>query len=101
MLLEYSYSKKVMIIGIILCFYFYLLCYAAVLINFTYYAHYYAHVKDLCLGINFCYKTFLLKTVLLEYINIVTVLLEYIDLLVLIFSSKYLAKCFLLCWHYA
>ena len=25
--------------------------YAAVLINFTYYAQYYAHVKDLCLGI--------------------------------------------------
>ena len=24
--------------------------YAAVLINFTYYAQYYAHVKDLCLG---------------------------------------------------
>ena len=30
----------------LLCFY--LLCYAAVLINFTYYAQYYAHVKDLC-----------------------------------------------------
>ena len=39
----------------LLCFYFfifYLLCYAAVLINFTYYAQYYAHVSDLCLGIN-------------------------------------------------
>ena len=33
----------------LLCLYFYLLCYAAVLINFTYYAQYYAHVKDLCL----------------------------------------------------
>ena len=28
-----------------------LLCYAAVFINFTYYAQCYAHVKDLCLGI--------------------------------------------------
>ena len=28
----------------------YYVCYAAVLINFTY-AQYYAHVKDLCLGI--------------------------------------------------
>ena len=28
---------------------FYLLCYAAVFINFTYYAQYYAHAKDLCL----------------------------------------------------
>ena len=27
-----------------------LLCYAAVLINFTYYSQYYAHVKDLCLA---------------------------------------------------
>ena len=26
---------------------------AAVLINFTYYAQYYAHVKDLCLGIQY------------------------------------------------
>ena len=33
-----------------------LLCYAAVLINFTYYAQYYAHVKDLCLGIQ-CFAT--------------------------------------------
>ena len=29
----------------------YVLCYAAVPINFTYYAQYYAHVKE------FCYKT--------------------------------------------
>ena len=35
----------------LLCFYFYLSCYAAVLINFTYYAQYYAHVKDLCLSL--------------------------------------------------
>ena len=45
----------------LLCFYFYLLCYAAVLINFTYYAQYYAHVRDLCLGI---------WTVLLWYIHL-------------------------------
>ena len=30
-----------------------LLCYTAVLINFTYYAQYYAHVKDLYLGIQY------------------------------------------------
>ena len=41
----------------LLCFYFYLLCYAAVL---TYHAQYYAHVKDLCLGIQY----FALATVL-------------------------------------
>ena len=32
-----------------LCLFFYLLCYAAVLKFLTYYAQYYAHVKDLCL----------------------------------------------------
>ena len=48
---------------------FYLLCYAAVLKFLTYYAQYYAHVKELCLNL----------TVLLEYIqklNMVSVLLE-------------------------
>ena len=46
---------------------FYLLCYAAVLKFLTYYAQYYAHVKEINL------------TVLLEYIqklNMVSVLLE-------------------------
>ena len=38
----------------LLCFYFNLLCYAAVLIIFTYYGQYCAHVSDLCLGINHC-----------------------------------------------
>ena len=52
---------------------FYLLCYAAVLKFLTYYAQYYAHVKELCLNL----------TVLLEYIHLhqkiiymVSVLLE-------------------------
>ena len=57
------------------CFYCYLLCYVAVLINFTYYAH----VKDLCLGIQY----FAIKLDCFVYsldINMVTVLLEYIDL---------------------
>ena len=31
-----------------------LIYYAAVFINFKYYAQYYAHVSDLCLGINHC-----------------------------------------------
>ena len=42
---------------------FYLLCNAAVLKNLTYYAQYYAHVKDLCLGIQYF-------AVLLEYIHL-------------------------------
>ena len=50
----------------LLCFYFHLLCYAAVLINFTYYAQYYAqyyaHVSDLCLGINYT-KIFVMKVI--------------------------------------
>ena len=33
----------------LLCLFFHLLCYAAVLKNLTYYAQYYAHVKELCL----------------------------------------------------
>ena len=33
----------------LLCLFFYLLCYAAVFNFFTYYAQYYAHVKELCL----------------------------------------------------
>ena len=33
----------------LLCLFFYLLCYAAVLKILTYYAQYYAHVKELCL----------------------------------------------------
>ena len=37
-----------------------LLCYAAVLINFTYYAQYYAHVSNLCLGITYT-KIFVIK----------------------------------------
>ena len=47
----------------LLCFYFYILCYVAVPIKISpiSYAQYYAHVKDLCLGI---------WTVLLEYIHL-------------------------------
>ena len=58
----YDIFRVVYMLGIsLLCFYFYLFCYATALINFTYYAQYYAHVKDLCLGI---------WTVLLEYIHL-------------------------------
>ena len=54
-----------------------IICYAAVLINFTYYAQYYAHVKDLCLGMQYfvikldCFITvYCMLTVLLEYIDL-------------------------------
>ena len=52
-----------------------LLCYAAVLINFTYYAQYYAHVRDLCLGI---------LTVLLEYIHLYKIKYLYSDCSILL-----------------
>ena len=57
-----------------------MLCYAAVLINFTYYTQYYAHVKGLCLGIKyFCYKLdCLLEYIYLYKLKMLTVLLEYI-----------------------
>ena len=54
-------------------FIFYLLCYAPVLKFLTYYAQYYAHVKDLCLNL-----IVLLEYIHLYKINVVTVLLEYI-----------------------
>ena len=44
----------------LLCLFFYLLCYAAVLTFLIYCAQYYAHVKELCLNL----------TVLLEYIHL-------------------------------
>ena len=68
---------------------FYLLCYAAVLNILTYYAQYYAHVKDLCLKSDCSIRVYSL--VLLEYTssthysstnnNMMNVLLEYVDLL--------------------
>ena len=42
----------------LLCFYFYLLCYAAVLLKFTYYAQYYAPEQDLLLGFYAIYMQF-------------------------------------------
>ena len=67
---------------------FYLLCYAAVLKILTYYAQYYAHVKELCsksdCSIRVYSLIFNMVSVLLEYIkfiiNMMSVLLEYIDL---------------------
>ena len=49
------------------------LCYSAVVINFTYYAH----VKDLCSGVQyFARRAYSLKILII----MMTVLLEYIDL---------------------
>ena len=67
---------------------FYLLWYAAVLKFLTYYAQYYAHVKELCLKSDCFIRVYSLvpnmMSVLLEYIKfiiiMVSVLLEYIDL---------------------
>ena len=74
---------------------FYLLCYDAVPKFLTYYAQYYAHVKELCSKSNCSIRVYSLVSirvyqgssmvsVLLEYINFITsmvsVLLEYIDL---------------------
>ena len=80
----------------LLCLFFYLLCYAAVLKILTYYAqYYYAHVKELCLKSDCSIRVYLLVSkfvnVLLEYnkyvecfirviTSMVSVLLEYIDL---------------------
>ena len=92
----------------LLYLFFYLLCYAAVLKFLTYYAQYYAHVK------NCAYKL----TVLLEYIHlyqkvifcVVSVLLEYIKFIIRycecsirVYRSLliFLTKQFLLCRHYA
>ena len=61
---------------------FYLLCYAAVLKILTYYAQYYAHVKDLCLKSDCSIRVYtqVLHTTVVQIIIIVSVLLEYIDL---------------------
>ena len=49
---------------------FYLLCYAAVLKILTYYAQYYAHVKELCFKSDCSIRVYYL------YFNMVSVLLE-------------------------
>ena len=67
---------------------FYLLCYAPVLKFLTYYAQYYAHVKDLCLKIDcfirvyslvYCFIRVYICITVVQIIIIVYVLLEYID----------------------
>ena len=73
---------------------FHLLCYAAVLKFLTYYAQYYAHVKELCLNL----------TVLLEYIQSYQII-SYGECSIRVYQVllfiEYIAKHFLLCWHYA
>ena len=56
----------------------------------TYYAQYYAHVRDLCLKL----------TVLLEYINLIQIR-NMVNILLISIFTRSLAKHFLLCWHYA
>ena len=56
----------------LLCFYFYPLCYAAVLLKFTYYAQYYAQEQELyAIHTQFCMNNSLhvAETVLLECIK--------------------------------
>ena len=55
---------------------FYLLCYAAVLKFLTYYAQYYAHVKELCLKSDCSIRVYLLVS------KIVSVLLEHIKFII-------------------
>ena len=67
---------------------FYLLCYAAVLNFFTYYAQYYAHVKELCSKKLYGECSIRVYQVHIKYgecsirviTSMVSVLLEYIDL---------------------
>ena len=63
-------SGRCLLIGTgLLCLFFYLLCYAAVLKFLTYYAQYYAHVETVLLEyIHWYHKIFNMVTVLLEYI---------------------------------
>ena len=78
----------------LLCFYFYPLCYAAVLLKFTYYAQeqellsdYYAFYMQFWMNNSLHVADNFIRTVLLECINgryqstyyTMTVLLEYID----------------------
>ena len=60
---------------------FYLLCYAAVLNFFTYYAQYYAHVQELCLKSDCSIRVYLLVS------KMVSVLLEYIRFVISMVSA--------------
>ena len=63
----------------LLCLFFYLLCYAAVLKFLTYYAQYYAHVKELCLKSDCSIRVYSLVS---KIFNMVSVLLEYIKFII-------------------
>ena len=68
----------------LLCFYFYPLCYAAVLLKFSYYAQEQELLSDLCFYMQFCMaihyikQTIFIQTVLLECINKSTILCSII-----------------------
>ena len=64
----------------LLCLFFHLLCYAAVLKILTYYAQYYAHVKELCLKSDCSIRVYSLV------FNMVSVLLEYIRFIISMMS---------------
>ena len=63
----------------LLCLFFYLLSNAAVLKILTYYAQYYAHVKDLCLKYDCSIRVYSAQHSSTNN-YMVSVLLEYIDL---------------------
>ena len=63
---------------------FYLLCYAAVLNFLTYYAQYYAHVKELCLKSDCSIRVYSLVS---KIFNMVSVLLEYIKFIISMVSA--------------
>ena len=99
----------------LLCFYSYSLCYATVLLKFTYYAQeqelfsdYYAFICNYAWQFTTCSKQFLYK-LLLECINestsilyhTMTVLLDYTDCLLQFFINAYIAIniCFVLPYY--
>ena len=71
---------------------FYLLCYAAVLKILTYYAQYYAHVKELCLKSDCSIRVYQVHNKYGEcsirvITRMVSVLLEYIDLINIFYQT--------------
>ena len=64
-----------MLASILIMLIFYLLCYAAVLKFLTYYAQYYAHVKELCLKSDCSVRVYSLVSKIILF-NMMSVLLE-------------------------
>ena len=93
---------------------FYLLCYAAVLKFLTYYAQYYANIKELCLKSDCFIRIYLLILIIYLiwqcFIRVYQVHNKYSECSIraitsVVYSIRvyriFLTKHFLLCWHYA